>query len=109
MRLEAPTSPLKEARAQVDRPNWDGYSALHAACSLGQLPTIHALLSAGAEADLQARKDGFSPMHSACYWGHVEAARALLSAGARPDVRAKCGKMPLEFLPLGGQEINPEP
>ena len=78
-----------------------GWSPLYAACHNGHTEAVHALLSAGAKANLQT-KDGGSPLHVACFEGHMEMVRALLSRGAKVDLLTEDGVSPLYMASQGG-------
>ena len=79
------------AKAELVNPNKlndRGQNALHLAARSGNTGTVHALLDAGAQLDLQD-EDGQSALHLAAPLGHVEVVDALLHAGAKVDLLNK--------------------
>jgi len=63
-----------------------GYTALHAAASQGNVPTIEALIRAGAPLEAALDNALTTPLGCAVGAGHLAAVVALLAAGARHDV-----------------------
>lgn len=88
---------LLGSRDSFDRP------LLHQAATEGHAEVVGVLLSAGADADVDARDAfGFTPLHWAASMGHSAAAQRLLSGGA--DVNAKDTKRPAPLAPCRTQQ-----
>ncbi len=60
----------------------NNFTPLHAAAMHGHAPVCEALLTAGAEVNVQTDPQGYAPLHSAAFAGHLEAIRVLLAHGA---------------------------
>lgn len=75
-------------------------SSRYRAAFAGQLPCVHALLSAGAQP--QATDASFldmkTPLHKAAGQGHRDVCIALLEAGADPNASDAAGNSPLDLL-----------
>ena len=70
----------------------DGMGALHLAAYFGRTDAVHALLDAGADANVEAaHASRVRPIHSPAAGSHAAVARALLEAGADPDARQAGG------------------
>ena len=52
----------------IDKPDGEGFSALHRACALGNVPMLALLLKRGANADVLDNA-GDAPLHWACFTG----------------------------------------
>ena len=79
----------------VDGRSKDGETALHVAAIRGHIPTLQALLAAGAEVDARTPKGGtiyMTPSMWATYHGHTEYVRFLLAHGADPAAEDENGK-----------------
>jgi ankyrin repeat protein len=76
-----------------------GCTALHAAAGRNDLPTVLALLAAGALPDVRDH-DGNTALHFAAGHGADAAVRALLAAGSDIRIRNKRGQMPFEVVPV---------
>lgn len=76
---------LERAGAELFAPNDDGFTALHAACEIGNAWAVRWLVER--KHGLEPRtKRGHTPFQIACALGHVEAAKTLVELGA--DVNA---------------------
>ncbi len=74
---------LEEGRADVNKQDAEGVTALHWACSVGHLDTIQQLLSVGANPNLmEADGEKLTPLDYAIIGGHQEAAQLLMESGA---------------------------
>lgn len=69
-------------------------SPLHFAASGGHLAAVRALLSAGADTDVED-EDGCSALHLAVFRGYEEVVQELVSAGANVDTSDSEGETPL--------------
>ena len=72
-----------------------GLTALHYAVREGETETVHALIDAGADIDMQTAGDETSPMLMAVINGHFDMALELLERGADPNVPSHAGLTPL--------------
>jgi len=62
--------------------------AIGAAAAAGEVPALHALLSAHAALINRHRTDGWTALHLASYYGHGACVRMLLDHGAHTEVRS---------------------
>ena len=69
-------------------------TALHAAAIGGHNASVEALLSWGAEVNLQEQA-GFTPLHDACQEGHLLCVLTLLKAGASLTLPDREGGLPI--------------
>ena len=69
-------------------------TALHLAAGNGQNASVEALLSWGAEVNLQSHV-GFTPVHVACQEGHLLCVLTLLKAGANLTLPNNQGSLPI--------------
>jgi ankyrin repeat protein len=88
----------------VDAPNADGLTALMRASARGDTRQIAALLSKGADADLQAAGTRVTALMCAGYFGHVEAVKALLAKGAKADLKDASGASAADWAIVGSQD-----
>jgi uncharacterized protein len=72
-----------------------GLSALHFAARQGALPTVKALVDAGADVNQLSPADATSPLLIATINGHFDTAKALLDLGADPNLSSEAGMSPL--------------
>ena len=94
-----------------------GFTALHRASDLGNVPMMELLISKGAKHDMRD-KFGCFPLQNAAYHGHKEAVACLLDHGADINVCYYSGNTPLmtaavhcqfkavKFLVLKGADLN---
>ena len=69
------------SRVNIDQRDSRGDSALHWACSRGDMKIIGALVEHGASVNLK-NNAGATPIYNACYNGHYEAVDYLIQRGA---------------------------
>ena len=72
------------------------------AAANGSARSLKALLDAGADVRLEARKNGVSALHSASAFGHTECVRLLLKAKALVDATNNGGMTPLMAAACAG-------
>ncbi|XP_063700820.1 uncharacterized protein LOC134831102 [Culicoides brevitarsis] len=77
----------------VDTKDNAGYTALHEACSKGNLGIVRLLLQCGANHS-QTALSGFRPLHEAVQNNYTEIARLLLAYGADPSLSTYSGQTP---------------
>ena len=83
---------LLGAGAEVDVPNAEGNTPLHAAAEHhGNTDVVLLLLEAGAAASAPNPREGWTPLHLTALHGHYASAKALLDAGAHADAIARGG------------------
>eukprot|EP00013_Stygamoeba_regulata_P003947 CAMPEP_0177635414 /NCGR_PEP_ID=MMETSP0447-20121125/3889_1 /TAXON_ID=0 /ORGANISM="Stygamoeba regulata, Strain BSH-02190019" /LENGTH=155 /DNA_ID=CAMNT_0019137201 /DNA_START=100 /DNA_END=567 /DNA_ORIENTATION=- len=73
---------LLSAGHAVDEPDAYGYTALHYACSNGDVQTVRFLLTRGASPNAATSAGKVTPLHRAAMKGHVEIVGLLLNSGA---------------------------
>ena len=82
-----------------------GWSALHAACSRGNLEWVKKLLQYSADPDIR-NHNGRVPMMEAIAEGHSDIVKELLFQGANPNAKDESGNTPLQLAcTLGNFEI----
>ena len=91
---------LLDAGAKINRPDCNGYTALHGAASRGLLTAVHYLLERGAAVNCRNRY-GCTPLFTACQNGREAVVAMLLKAGADPKM-AVGGETPLYLAAMGG-------
>lgn len=79
-----------------------GWSALHAAASVGDDVVCDQLLSFKARHDL-ADIEGMTPLHAASIRGHADAIRSLVQSNANVNTTDKYGRTPLFLAGFHGQ------
>ena len=79
----------------MNRPGWQGWTALHWAAQKGTARIVRYLLAHKALVDLQDYS-GETPLHCAAQEGHCKVIE-LLFAGAKRDVLDKKGRTPLDL------------
>ena len=72
----------------------DNNARLWTAAFNGHTAVVRALVSAGADVNLQ-QNDGFSPLNAASQEGHTDCVKLLIEHGAEVDTRSKRGLTPL--------------
>lgn len=82
--------------APVNRPGWQGWTALHWAAQKGRHEIVQYLLAHGALFDLQDYS-GETPLHCAAQEGHCDVMRLLLAAGAKRNVLDKKYRTPRDL------------
>ncbi len=99
---------LLEAASDPSLPNDRGWTPLHQAAAIDDVPLVERLLEAGGTLTLSAHGDGGTPLAVALWWGSTRAASALARPGVVPDnlrVHAALGdvaQLPRFFAPGGG-------
>lgn len=91
---------LKSNHQDVQAPNTNGYTALHLAAARGAVPTMIALLDAGALVNAPAlgiQGHGRTPLDSAVFEDKVEAVKLLLTHGARIAAADQGGWIALHY------------
>uniref|UniRef100_A0A336MNU7 CSON003597 protein n=1 Tax=Culicoides sonorensis TaxID=179676 RepID=A0A336MNU7_CULSO len=77
----------------VDTKDNAGYTALHEACTRGNLGIVRLLLQCGANHSVTAFS-GIRPLHEAVQHNYIEIARLLLAYGADPSLSTYSGQTP---------------
>mmetsp|Transcript_102910 Transcript_102910/g.204261 ORF Transcript_102910/g.204261 Transcript_102910/m.204261 type:complete len:170 (+) Transcript_102910:117-626(+) len=73
-------------------------TALHAACELGSVEIVRALVQAGADPDVaHPGLDGWTPLHVAAWKGSLACTEVLLECGANRKALDWYGKTPSEW------------
>ncbi|HEY6898047.1 MAG TPA: ankyrin repeat domain-containing protein [Rhodocyclaceae bacterium] len=85
-------------RANTQKKNTFGDSALMFAAYRGDLPMVKQLLTAGADIN----QPGWNALHYAAYQGRDEVAKLLLAQGADPNRRAQNGQTALMLAAANG-------
>ena len=83
---------LNDENIQINRMSPAGYTALHQACILGNLPCAKLLVGAGADLFVKSKGDDTS-LQLAVTNGHFEVAEFLISMGAK-DTEIRDGVQP---------------
>jgi len=84
----------------IDEDRMDGWSALHCAVSGGNPECVHALLDAGANANVHYNRS--TPLHMAAIRGSAACVRLLLAAGSAVNARTLDGESALVFAAQDG-------
>ncbi|KAJ9465905.1 Delta-latroinsectotoxin-Lt1a [Diplonema papillatum] len=93
---------LLDLGADIEIPEKDGYTAVHAAAFQGRPEILKVLLAHGLDAR-EIHADGYEPIHRACWGtdeGHTGALKVLLEYGVPYNARAVNGKTPMDLLML---------
>ncbi|TYZ69362.1 hypothetical protein PybrP1_001352 [[Pythium] brassicae (nom. inval.)] len=89
---------VREKRVQLNTATRDGgWSPLHLAVMVEEVPVVEALLAAGSMLDM-VDSDGQTPLLQACLGGKLELVRLLLHAGANPAHQNKQAHSALHYL-----------
>lgn len=100
---------LLQHGAVVDRPDTSGLTELHWAAMTVGSHVINALIEAGVDPDVRAKRDepgfsdghrfvGWTPLHCAAYGQNIEGMAALLAKGANINTVCEKGEAPLHVL-----------
>ena len=93
---------LKERSSLLEhRKKGIGHTALHWACSSGQMATVEWLLGLGAPVDALNALDS-TPLHAAAGSGQLMAVERLLKAGADKSIKDEDGETPASLAMLRG-------
>ncbi|HEY4362516.1 MAG TPA: ankyrin repeat domain-containing protein [Bryobacteraceae bacterium] len=84
-----------QQKADLNRAQADGMTALHWAAANGDLAMTQLLLNAGASPQVETRLGGITPLFLAAKNGNAAVGQALLKAGAKPDAVDGTGATPL--------------
>jgi ankyrin repeat protein len=76
----------------------DRKTALHHACSTGQLELVNLFIENHLNPNIKERKNGFSPLHLAAMKGHWQLVEGLLRYGAQVDATCYKGHTPLKYV-----------
>eukprot|EP00163_Fabomonas_tropica_P029901 TRINITY_DN6583_c0_g3_i1.p1 TRINITY_DN6583_c0_g3~~TRINITY_DN6583_c0_g3_i1.p1 ORF type:complete len:130 (-),score=9.10 TRINITY_DN6583_c0_g3_i1:91-480(-) len=97
---------IHSANANVNFTDANGRTALHFAAEKGQVDVVKALISHGADVDIQESPalDGSYPLHLAVRGGHVSTVTLLLHNDADPSTQDKYGFTPLHLAARFGHE-----
>lgn len=90
--------PTHSIKANPNQAVGMGQTPLLAAAITGNLPTIKALLRAGASSNGDEKLAGWTPLHAAIATGKLDPIQALLDAGADPNRKADIDPATLEIL-----------
>lgn len=67
----------------IDRLTSEGHTALLLACYGGHRDAVRALIAAGANVNVIAKRDGATPLHVIAEYGYADVVEELLAAGAK--------------------------
>lgn len=93
---------LLNQKADVNKAQGDGMTALHWAASNDDLELVQALLAAGADVKAETRLGAVTPLFMACKNGSASTIEALLKAGASASAPDAHGTTPLMIAAAAG-------
>jgi len=88
--------PSAGALADIEATDDAGFTAVHWAVAVGNLPAVRFLHRRGAAVDRNSR-DGWTPLHLAAREGHGDVVKYLLGQGADVNRQDSCGNSPLHL------------
>ncbi|KZW03526.1 ankyrin, partial [Exidia glandulosa HHB12029] len=94
---------LLETGAEVDKPDPNGWTALHIAASAGNDATVMALLEGGADPK-RGNDKGLTALHYAASKSRIEIGKILISRGADINARDRANQLPLHRAATTGSE-----
>lgn len=77
-----------------------GFTALHWSVMRVDLPSVKALLKAGADVNAPTIVQNWSALHLACMQSSLEISTAIIEAGAHLEHEDHDGKTPLHYVPI---------
>lgn len=81
---------LERAGVDMHAANDDGFTALHAACEVGNVWAVRWLVERGQSLEPRTKR-GHTPLQIACALGHLDAAKAMAELGADLDAQSPDG------------------
>ena len=81
--------PVLKKPQSLNSKNFDGFSCLHIANSLGHIDVVKLLIDNNADVNVRAEKSGRTILHEAAWSGKLEMVKYLISLGKYCDINAK--------------------